>query len=297
VSRELRVVAEGFSYLECPRWHDGQLWISDFYTHGVFTVDDDGRTETVLEVPGQPSGLGWLPDGRLLVVSMRDRRVLRREHSGELVVHADLSELATGHLNDMIVDRSGRAYVGNFGFDLMAGESIRGTALLRVDPDGSTAVAAEDLVFPNGSVLLPDGTLVVAETFARRLSAFRIDDDGGLTGRRTWASLGPEETGPDIGDFLDAGPGAPDGMCGDEEGAVWVADSVGHRVLRVRDGGQVLEEISTGDMGVFACMLGGQERRTLYLCVAPSFAEHERRATREAQLLACEVDVPGAGLP
>ena len=297
MTRELRLVADGFSYLECPRWHDGRLWVSDFYTQRVLTVDGDGRTETVLEVPQQPSGLGWLPDGRLLVVSMRDRRVLRRDTSGELGEHADLSELATGHLNDMVVDADGRAYVGNFGFDLMGGAGIATAALLRVDPDGTAQVAAEELLFPNGAAVLPDGTLVVAETFGRRISAFQVGAGGALTDRRTWASFGPPAAAPDLGEFLAGGPGGPDGLCGDAEGAVWVADALGRRVLRVREGGEVLEEVSTGSMSVFACMLGGEDRRTLYLCVAPSFAEHERRDTREAQLLACRVDVPGAGLP
>jgi len=297
MSRELARVADGFSYLECPRWHDGRLWLSDFYTHRVLTVDEQGAVETVVEVPQQPSGLGWLPDGRLLVVSMRDRKVLRREESGELVVHADLSALATGHLNDMVVDGEGRAYVGNFGFDLMAGEGVRDTTLIRVDPDGSAAVAADGLLFPNGAAVLPDGTLVVAETFGRRITAFTVGAGGALLDRRTWASFGPPAEGPEITDFLAGGPGGPDGLCADDEGAVWVADALGNRVLRVREGGVVVEEVSTGDLGVFACMLGGEDRRTLYLCTAPSFAEHERRDTREAVLLSCRVDVPGAGLP
>lgn len=297
MTRELSLVADGFSYLECPRWHDGRLWLSDFYTGRVLTVDSQGRTETVVEVPQQPSGLGWLPDGRLLVVSMRDRTLVRRESSGELVEHADLSAVATGHLNDMVVDARGRAYVGNFGFDLMAGEAVQPAAVIRVDPDGSVAVAAEDLLFPNGSAVLPDGTLVVAETFGRRISAFSVAEDGALTDRRTWGSFGPPAEGPEIADFVGGGPGAPDGLCADEEGAVWFADALGARVVRVREGGEVLEEVSTGGVSVFACMLGGEDRRTLYLCVAPSFAEHERRDTREAQLLSCRVDVPGAGFP
>ena len=296
MTRELSVVAEGFSYLECPRWHDGRLWLSDFYTKRVLTVDDRGRIETVADVPQQPSGSGWLPDGRLLVVSMRDHRLLRREPDGELVEHADLSDLATGHLNDMVVDAQGRAYVGNFGFDLMAGEAVQAASLLRVDPDGSAQVAAQDLLFPNGAAFLPDGTFVVAETFGRRITAFTQAEDGTLTDRRTWASFGEPAQGPDIADFVAAGPGAPDGLCGDAEGAVWVADALGARVLRVAEGGEILEDLPIGT-GVFACMLGGEDRRTLYLCTAPSFAEHERRDTREAQLLSCRVDVPGAGLP
>ena len=297
MTRDVQLVADGFSFLESPRWHDGRLWLSDFYTGRVLTVGAGGRTDTVAEVPEQPSGLGWLPDGRLLVVSMRDRRLLRLEPSGELAEHADLSGLATGHVNDMVVDAAGRAYVGNFGFDLMAGEGIRAASLVRVDPDGSVEAVAEDLLFPNGCVLLPDATLVVAETFGRRLTAFAVGVDGALQDRRTWASFGPPAEGPDLRTFRAAGPGAPDGLCADEEGAVWVADAMGARVLRVREGGEVVEEISTGPLGVFACMLGGEDRRTLYLCTAPSSAERERRDTREAALLSVRVDVPGAGLP
>jgi len=191
--REIRTVLEGMSYLECPRWHDGRLYLSDFYTQRVLAVDLDGggsEPETIVAVPQQPSGLGWMPDGTMLVVSMRDRRILRVVDGGEPQVHADLSELATWHLNDMVVDAEGRAYVGNFGFDIMTGEPITTANVIRVDPDGSATVVAEDLSFPNGAVITPDGrTLVVAETLAGRLTAFDVGDDGALSNRRTWAKL------------------------------------------------------------------------------------------------------------
>ena len=297
--RSLRPVLDRCSYLEGPRWHDGRLWVSDFYTERVIAVDLDGDAapQTVARVPGQPSGLGWLPDGSLLVVSMRDRRVLRvRDDRTE--VHADLSALAPWHLNDMVVDAAGRAYVGNFGFDLMAGATARPTNLVRVDPDGSATVAAEDLMFPNGSVIFPDGaTLVVAETIAGRLTAFAVDADGALTDRRPWAVLA-ETPDPDAGGRTGAaGRVAPDGIALDAERAIWVADALGGRALRVREGGEVVDEVPGGGLGVFACALGGPDGRTLVLCAAPSFAEHERRDTRDARLLACEVDVPRAGLP
>jgi sugar lactone lactonase YvrE len=295
--RALSVVLDGFSYLECPRWHDGRVWVSDFYTHSVVANDGHGHTEVMAIVPNQPSGLGWLPDGRALIVSMRDRRLVRLEPSGELVEHADLSGLATEMLNDMVVDASGRAYVGNFGFDLMNGAPIRSTVMIRVDPDGSAAVAADDLLFPNGTVIFDDGTLVVAESFGQRLTAFDVGADGSLSGRRVWAAFGDPPTSDDVAEALVPGAVGPDGICADAEGAIWMADALGRRVLRVREGGDILEEVSTGDLGVFACMLGGDDGRTLYLCVAPSFAEHERRDTREAQLLSCRVDVPHAGLP
>ena len=185
--RAIRTVLDGMSYLECPRWHDGRLYLSDFYTQRVLAVDLDGggEAETVATVPEQPSGLGWMPDGTMLVVSMRDRRVLRVRDGGEPELHADLSELAPWHLNDMVVDAEGRAYVGNFGFDIMSGATIRSTGVVRVDPDGTAAVAADDLRFPNGTVIFPDGrTLVVAETLAGRLTAFDVGDDGSLANRR-----------------------------------------------------------------------------------------------------------------
>jgi sugar lactone lactonase YvrE len=297
--REIRTVIDGMSYLECPRWHEGRLYISDFYTQRVLVLDIDGGGEpqTIASVPEQPSGIGWMPDGTMLVVSMRDRTLLRLHGSGEPEVHADLSELAPWHLNDMLVDGSGRAYVGNFGFDLMSGAPIERTVLLRVDPDGSATVAADDLAFPNGMALFPDGrTLVVAETLGGRLTAFEVADDGELSNRRVWAQLSEATGTDDLGELIAAGGVAPDGIALDADGAIWAADALGGRVLRVREGGEIVEEIAPGT-GVFACALGGADGRTLLMCAAPSFAEHERRDTREAQLLACEVDVPRAGLP
>ncbi len=297
--RAIRTVLDGMSYLECPRWHDGRLYLSDFYTQRVLAVDLDGggEAETVATVPEQPSGLGWMPDGTMLVVSMRDRRVLSVRDGGEPELHADLSELAPWHLNDMVVDAEGRAYVGNFGFDIMSGATIRSTGVVRVDPDGTAAVAADDLRFPNGTVIFPDGrTLVVAETLAGRLTAFDVGDDGSLANRRVWAQLVEVADTDDMGELIAAGGVAPDGIALDAEGAIWAADALGGRVLRVREGGEIVEEIAPGT-GVFACGLAGAEGRTLVMCAAPSFAEHERRDTREAQLLACDVDVPRAGLP
>jgi sugar lactone lactonase YvrE len=297
--RAIRTVLDGMSYLEGPRWHDGRLYVSDFYTGAIVAVDLDGGAdpETVATVPEQPSGLGWMPDGSLLAVSMRDRRLLRFRDGGEPEVHADLSDLAPWHLNDMVVDSQGRAFVGNFGFDLMAGGAIRTAAIVRVDADGTASVAADDLRFPNGTVITPDArTLIVAETLGGRLTAFDLAADGTLSNRRVWAELSPVVDTEDMGELLAAGGIAPDGTALDAEGCVWAADALGGRVLRVRRGGAVVEEIAPGT-GVFACALGGAEGRTLVMCAAPSFAEHERRDTREAVLLACEVDVPRAGLP
>ncbi|MEB3369894.1 SMP-30/gluconolactonase/LRE family protein [Saccharopolyspora mangrovi] len=296
MSREISTVADGFSFLECPRWHDGKLWVSDFYTGRVVATDGRREPAVLAEIPGQPAGLGFLPDGRALIASMRDKRLLVRDEEGRLSEHADLSRVAPGLLNDMLVDQRGRAYVGNFGFDLMAGAPIRSTGLVRVDPDGSVAVVAEDLRFPNGMVLLPGGVLVVAETFAGRLTAFDVGEDGSLHGRRVWAAFGEAPDTDDVERALGALAVGPDGLCADAEGAIWVADALNARVLRVREGGEIADEIPTG-LGVFACMLGGADGRTLFLCTAPSFAEHERRPVREAELRAVRVEVPHAGLP
>ncbi|MEP7090546.1 MAG: SMP-30/gluconolactonase/LRE family protein [Nocardioidaceae bacterium] len=297
MEREIDVVLDGYSYTECPRWHEGRLWFADFYLHQVLSANADGSDVRVeAEVPQQPSGIGWLPDGRLLVVSMRDSRLLRREPAGELVEHADLSAHVTGHPNDMVVDDLGRAYVGNFGFDLMSGAEIAAASLLRVDPDGTVHTVAQDLLFPNGAVITPGGTLIVAETFGNRIAGFDIDGDGSLGNRRDWAWFGdvPESTA--IGEALPQLAVAPDGICLDEEGAVWAADALNGRVIRVREGGEILEEIHL-DSGVFACMLGGDDGQTLFLSTAPDFDEHARSAAREARVLGVRVDVPHAGRP
>jgi len=287
-------VASGFKFLEAPRWHEGRLWFSDFYGYRVFSAREDGsdlRTEA--DVPTQPAGLGWLPDGRLLVVSMRDRTVRRREFDGTLVVHADLSEYATGHANDMAVDAAGRAYVGNFGFDLMTGTPLETASLCRVDPDGTVTVAADELWFPNGSVITPDGVLIVNETFGNRCTAFDLTGDGRLTNRRVWAQFGPLPTGRAMDSVFGQIKVAADGGCLDAEGALWIADAAGGRLLRVREGGEITDELHPGTP-VFACALGGADGRTLYACAAPDFFESARMAADKATLIAIRVTVPGA---
>ncbi|MDN5852521.1 MAG: SMP-30/gluconolactonase/LRE family protein [Actinomycetia bacterium] len=298
MSRHIEILADGFSYLDGPRWYDGRLWVSDFYTPAVLAVDTDGSIEHVAEVPAQPSGLGWLPDGELLIVSMRDHRILRRECSGEIVTHADLNSLdPAGHLNDMVVTPFGRAYVGEFGFDLMGGEPIRTTRIYRVEPDGEASVVANDLRFPNGMVLLTDSTLLVAETFGDRITAFDAGTDGSLHNRREWVRFGETPPTDDVGRHLQNAAVTPDGMCADIDGAIWVADGAHNRVLHVHRSGEVLEEISTGKLGVYACMLGGQDGRTLFMCAAPSFYERERKDAREGLLLTTRVEVPHGALP
>lgn len=275
------ILLTGLSFPEAPRWRAGKLWFSDFYTNSVRTVDPGGRSQTVVEVPQRPSGLGWLPDGTLLIVSMLDRKLMRLD-GGALRLHADLSALATGPCNDMVVDAKGRAYVGNFGFDRHGGEKERTTCLARVDPDGRVTRAAEDLMFPNGTVITQDGkTLIVAETFVHQLTAFDVAADGGLGRRRVFAPL----------------PGYfPDGICLDVDGAVWVADARGKRVIRVVEGGRIDRTISTGEQGAFACMLGGDDRCTLFICTSsgsgPAMADK-----RDGRIETIRVDQPGAGLP
>lgn len=297
MSREIATVVEDVHFLECPRWHEDRIWFVDFYAYGVFSAREDGSDlRREVEVPQQPSGLGWLPDGRLLVVSMRDRRILRQEPDGSLVTHADLSGVVDAHLNDMVVDDQGRAYVGSFGFDLMGGAPIETAALHRVDPDGTVTQVAEDLWFPNGSVITDDGTLIVDETFGNRISAFDIAADGSLGERRTWAEFGGLPSSRDFAEALPEAVLSPDGCGLDAEGALWVADAMFNRLVRVREGGEILEEIPVGT-GTYACMLGGHDGRTLFACSAPDFFEEPRKAATEGRLLAIRVDVPHAGRP
>ena len=276
------IVLDGLDFPECPRWHDGRLFFSDQHARRVCAMDTDGKLEEIIDVIGQPSGLGWMPDGRMLVVSMHERRVLRLD-GGTLVEHSDLSQLAPSQCNDMVVAASGRAYVGNFGFDIYTGEQPCETVVIAVEPDGTARVAAENVAFPNGSVITPDGrTLLVGESMGRRIRAYDIAPDGSLSNARVWAQIEK---------------GTVDGMCLDAEGAVWVADPGGGVCRRVVEGGAVLDEVQGSHPGVYACMLGGEDRRTLYLCTAPSHVPEETRAAHQGRIEAVRVDVPGAGLP
>lgn len=296
--REMRTVVTGMSYTECPRWHEGRLWFADFYTHAIYSVAENGSDlRSEVAVPAQPSGIGWLPDGRLVFVSMKDRKLMRREHDGTLSVHADLAALVGGHPNDMVIDERGRCWLGDFGFDLMGGADIRTTGMLRIDADGSVAQVATGLWFPNGCVITPDGgTLIVDETFGNRISALAINTDGTLGSRRDWARFGDLPTSRVLSEAIPQAVYAPDGCCMDAEGCLWVADAIGGRVCRIAEGGEILETITPGS-GVFACMLGGDNGRTLFMCCAPDFDEDLRSAAREAEISAVTVDVPHAGLP
>jgi sugar lactone lactonase YvrE len=294
MTTEMTTVAEGYHFLEAPRWRDGRLWFSDFYGHRVRSMRADGSDVRVeAHVPQQPSGLGWLPDGRLLIVSMRDRKVLRREMDGTLSVHADLGAHATGYTNDLVMDDQGRAYVGNFGFDLMAGDPIDLAALHRVDPDGTVTQVADDLWFPNGCAITPDNVLLVVETFGNRVTAFDLAAAGELTGRRVWAEFGPLPTDREVAPALAQQRVAGDGACLDAEGGLWIADATGDRLVRVIEGGVITDEIRPGTP-VYACALGGPEGNTLFACAAPDFHEQARVAAREARMLAVPVAIPAA---
>ncbi len=279
---EFKVLLDGLMFTEGPRWHDGKLYFSDMHAHKVMAVGLDGEAQTVAEVPTWPSGLGWLPDGRLLIVSMTDRKVLRQDADG-LKTHADISKLASFHCNDMVTDTKGRCYVGNFGYDLLTDAPQKPAELVLVNPDGSARVAATGLEFPNGTVITPDGkTLVVGESMAHRLTAFDVQSDGSLSNRRVWAELA-EGT-------------VPDGIALDAEGAIWVASPMTHELLRVREGGAVAEQLKFETMPV-ACALGGPGRRTLFMLTSDSINPDECRAQKASRIWTKEVAVAGAGCP
>jgi sugar lactone lactonase YvrE len=285
---------DGLYFGECPRWHEGRLWFSDFYDNTVFSASPDGDRRAEVKIDTEPAGLGWLPDGRLLVVSRLTRTVLRVEADGSVVEHGDLKPWATFHANDMVVDSVGRAYAGNFGFDLdrfMEEEGVAGiinppgppkTSLVRIDPDGSAHEAATDISFPNGTVITPDGrTLVIAESMGLRLSAFDVAEDGTLSNRRVWAQFQAV---------------APDGICLDADNCIWVANAVGNECIRVAEGGEVVARVSTKEP-CYACMLGGEDRKTLYVVTAPTSTAEVVRVQRTGSIVQARVPVPGAGLP
>jgi sugar lactone lactonase YvrE len=276
----------GIAFGESPRWHDGRLWLADWGAQEILAVDLDGNSEVVVRVdfPSFPMCIDWLPDGRLLIVSPRDGRLLRREDDGSLVTHADLGALAgDGHpWNEIVVDGRGNIYINNAGFDFPGADFAPGTIAL-LTPDGTARQVAEGIAFPNGMAITPDdATLIVAESYGKKLTAFDIAPDGGLSGGRVWADLGD---------------GVPDGICIDAEGAVWYADVPNRRCSRMREGGEVLATIEL-DRGCFACMLGGPDRSTLFL-VATEWRgpEHMAGGERTGRLLTFPAPAPGAGHP
>jgi sugar lactone lactonase YvrE len=298
---ELRpLIADAGVLFEGPRWRDGVWWVSDIFGRQVSTVSPDGVLTPVLALPERPSGLGWLPDGSLLVVSQLDSRILRRHESGEVTVHADLAHVAGGArglLNDMVVDEDGRAWVGEFGFDYdVRPPTFAPANVYRVESDGSVHVAADDLAFPNGMVLSVDSSeLIVGETFGGRYSAYPIGADGQLGPRRTWAQLGDSPPPGPLPEMREALTFTPDGCCLDADGRIWSADPKGRRLVLLEEGGRVVEEVPAPDGRAFiACMLGGERGRTLLASVVPSPHDY---VSRHAALFTIEVDVPHGGRP
>ena len=289
-AEDFQVLLEGYAMTECPRWYDGRLYFSDMNGGAVYASTEQGAVTKLAEVEDRAGGLGWLPDGRLLVVAQEARRVLRLE-AGALVVHADLSDLGTSPLNDMYVAPDGTAYVGDMGFDIhefgrlmAAGEADRANALFRpapiyaVAPDGAVRIAAEDCAFANGIIAGPgDGQVLVAESFALSLTLFRIADDGALVDRKQFAQLS----------F------APDGIALDADGHVWVADPTGRRVVRIAEGGEELASVDS-DLIALSVALGGADLRTLFLCGADVTDPEESKRARGARIDALRVAVPGA---
>lgn len=295
----MRVLYEGGHFFEGPRWHEGAWYVSDLYAERVMRIAPGGAAGVALEVPQQPSGIGFMPDGSLLVVSMKDRRLLRQGTDGVLREHATLAALTPWVCNDMVVDRVGRAYVGDFGFDLFNHGVPAETTLIKVDADGRASIAADGLRFPNGAVITADGrTLIVAESFRACLTAFTIGADGALGERRLYAQLGIVPPFDSIENMLNT-DFIPDGCAIDAEDHVWVADAKGGRAVRVAPNGEVVQTVKAPDgYGVYACALGGPQGNTLLLCAAPDFSDVKRRAASEAVLYVEEVKVPrGQGLP
>ena len=284
MAREPVLIVDGICFGEAPRWRHGSLYVSDMYAGRILRVYPSGGFDVIAQCETPVGGLGWLPDGRMLVVSMYDRKILRQEASGHFVEHADLSDIATWHANDMVVAADGTAYVGNFGFQIAPVRlEPRPAAIAKITPAGVASVAAADLWFPNGMVITGDGrTLVVAESVGRRLTAFDIADDGALHNRRIWGQMEPHQF--------------PDGICLDAAGEIWIASPPSREVVRMREGGEIVERIRVEQEGI-ACMLGGSDRTTLFILTAEKRDPEWCRMNRSARVLAVQVDTPGAGWP
>jgi sugar lactone lactonase YvrE len=279
---ELQTLLTGLVFPESPRWHGGRLWFCDWGAQELIAVDLQGNSEVIAHVPSFPFSIDWLSDGRLLIVSASDGLLLLRERYGSLVTHADLRSLSEYPWNEIVVDGRGNAYLNNIGFDFPDGEFAPGILAL-VTPDGSARQVANDVAFPNGMVVTPDNaTLILAESYGARLTAFDIEADGSLSHRRVWADLDG---------------GAPDGICLDAEGAVWYGDVPNQRCVRVREGGEVLQTIEL-DRGCFACMLGGPGRNTLLL-IANEWGGSDPmiEGARMGQVLTVSAPAPGVGWP
>jgi sugar lactone lactonase YvrE len=275
------LLLDGLMFPEGPRWHQDQLWFTDQHAQQIKAVDINGNAQLIAELSDLPGGLGWLPDGRLLVVSMCNRQLLVLEQD-KLSLFADLSKLASFHCNDLLVDQQGRSYVGNFGYDLHGGADLSTAEIILVSAEGKPKIVSTEVVFPNGMVITPDrNTLIVAETFASRLSSFSIQSDGSLGQRELWANLD--------GAF-------PDGICLDQKNGIWVACPNTGDVIRVEQGGIITDNVKAIG-NAYACMLGGTERNTLFVLTSETDDPKEAVRTRSGRIEVVDVSVPGVGLP
>jgi sugar lactone lactonase YvrE len=276
--RQASLHASGFKFLEAPKWRSGSLWVADVFDYAVIRIDSDGSGHRVCAVPQRPSSHGFMPDGRHIVVSAKDQKLMEIV-DGELREFVDLSPYAQGCINDFAVDAVGRIYVGDFGYDYDGGEPLRPTSLYRIDPDGAVRTAATDIIFPNGSAFVDGGkTLIVAETWASRITAFDVASDGELSNRRVFADLGHRQ---------------PDGLCADSEGAIWVGCFNTGEFLRVLDGGAITDRF-TFDGSAICCTLGGDDGRTLFMTAFLGPVDEIATEARKSVVFKATVEVPGA---
>ena len=274
--------AQDFVFLEGPRWHEGKLWVSDMFGQAVYTLTPDGSRQEVAKFPNRPSGINFLPDGSVVIVSMADRKLMKVDN-GRLSEYADLSAALPYDINDCVCAGNGDIYVGTFGYDVFAHEEPKPATLTLVKRDGTIKTVADQVQFPNGAVITPDGKrLVVAETFVGKLTAFDIQADGGLANRRS---------------FADIAPYTPDGICLDREGAIWVAAFEQGEFIRVREGGEITHRIDTGGRRAVACNLGGADGKTLLCLIYDGDLDDIPKGARNALIETAQVEVAGAGSP
>ena len=300
----LKLLVENLYFSEGPRWHNNKFWFSDFYQHAVFSFDSDGKLEKIVDIPNQPSGLGWLPNGDMLIVSMNDQKLMRFSN-GVLSLHSDLSHLTQYTCNDMVVDKEGHAYIGNFG-TTKHNIDVKPTCLIHVSPEGTASIVADNLEFPNGTVITPDGKkLIVGETYAGRLTSYDINPDKTLSNRKIWAQMMPTWIFyiTKLRRFLKQVPKessfpvrVPDGICLDENMGIWVASPTTYEVFRIEEGGNVTDIISTPQRA-YACMLGGPEGKTLHISTANDSTPEVARSKRMGKIYTSRVKYARAGNP